>query len=124
MVSAGSAKYNIEKVRLLALNDQTHSFSATRAINCVVSQFQCSIDDAKKFILAEVAKLTKDNFSETVLINGIVYDVYGKKIQNVPWYIKFSICEDDNGEYLVNMSFHPTEKELRTATEILEKYSP
>lgn len=116
--------YSLERVRELALNDQKHWFSTTRAINCVIQQFEYSVDDAKKFILSEVTKLTADNFSERLWMSGVVYDVYGKMIQNIPWYIKFSILEDDNGEYLANMSFHPAEKELKTASETLEKYSP
>ncbi|MGQ3887857.1 hypothetical protein ACQUW5_02350 [Legionella sp. CNM-1927-20] len=124
MQSVSTAMYNLERVKKLARDDQSPLFSFKRALKCVSEHLQLTPDTAKLFILLEVSKLTENNFCENVLINGDVYDVYGKRIREIPWYIKFSILEDKEGEYLYNISFHPTEKKLTTASEVLEKYSP
>jgi hypothetical protein len=116
------AKFNLEDVRKLIKNVEKHSFSKTRAMDCVISHLQITISEAKSFILKEISNLTELNFSDRCLIDRTVYDVYGKKIRSIPWYIKFTICEDDNGRFLYSISFHPTESELKTNSETLEKY--
>lgn len=122
---SGSAKHDLEEVKVLAGNGLKHYFSKTKAIDHVVKHLEVGIQEAKEFILSEIAILTSDNYSGRVIIHGSVYDIYGKRIHGIPWYIKFSILKDDDGEdYLSNISFHPTEKELQTKIERLEKYSP
>lgn len=118
----GSAKFNLQEVRELAKCVENNWFSQTRAVNHVTYHLQLNIQEARSFILAEISSLSEDNFSHSKLINGLIYDVYGKIIKNIPWYIKFSVDRDVNGKYLTNMSFHPTEHKLETLSEVLEIY--
>jgi hypothetical protein len=119
-----SAKFDLKEVERLTKDVESHYFSKTKATDHVSSHFQMSLQEAQIFILQEISQLTDDNFSHRSIIHGDVYDVYGKRIQNISWYIKFSILEDQNGKYLSNISFHPAEKELKTRSEILDKYCP
>lgn len=123
MPLVSGANYSLTRVRELVRNDQKPYFSTTRATNCVIEELQLTLEEAKQFMISGIIQLTEDNFCESVLINGDVYDVYGKRIKKIPWYIKFSIFEDEGGFYLYNISFHPTEKQLTTIAEVLEKYS-
>jgi hypothetical protein len=122
--STESAKFNLNEVKELAKCTEKHFFSKTRAIDHVVTHLQISAKEAQDFILNEISNLTEGNFSHRNLIHRNVYDVYGKRIIDIPWYIKFSILNDDNGNYLSNISFHPTERELITQIEVLEMYCP
>lgn len=117
-------KHDIKQVKILATDlDIEHWFSRKRATTKVVEIMGFTYDEAKQFILDEICNLDTSNFCERVLIQRDCYDVYGKRINGIPWYIKFSILTDENGEYLANISFHPTERELKTNSEILEAYT-
>lgn len=115
-------KFDLEWVRRLIkdvdLGD--HYFCYERALCPVVENLQLTPREAKVFILEQISELDKENFSERVLIVREVYDVYGKIIRNIPWYIKFRIDEVKNGKYVFIFSFHPTEKVLITQSETLQ----
>lgn len=97
-------------------------FTMGKALTPVVSHLQMTHVEAKEFILDQLLKLEDKNFSERVLIGGLVYDVYGKTIQNIPWYIKFTVVEESSGEFIYSISFHPPIKTLRTNSETLDAY--
>ena len=94
-----------------------------RAVNSVIKYLNMTNEDAERFILKEVKKLTLENFSKCKKMNGEIYDVYGKQIKGIPWYIKLTIRRDEKKKpFLWQISFHPTEHELQTRSETLEKY--
>lgn len=93
-----------------------------RASQKVIEHLVMTTHEAEEFILKEVKNLTLENFSHQKNQNDGIYDVYGKRVKGIPWYIKFSIRNDSEGDSLWQISFHPTEYELRTKSEVLEKY--
>ena len=93
-----------------------------RALQKVIKYLVMTTHEAEEFILKEVKDLTLENFSHQKIQNGEIYDVYGKRVKEIPWYIKFSICKESRGDFLWQISFHPTEYELKTKSEVLEKY--
>ncbi|XGC79834.1 hypothetical protein ACES2L_10880 [Bdellovibrio bacteriovorus] len=116
-------KYNLDELRALAKPDIENWISKTKALNPVVKFKSCSLVEATDFIYAQLQALELDNFSNTIYFDGHTYDVYGKRIEEVPWYIKFCITEDLDGKrYIRNISFHPTVKNLKTRCEELEAY--
>ncbi|CZH18357.1 TPA: hypothetical protein ACG3NF_002785 [Legionella pneumophila] len=121
MGSSRTVEQRLERLREIIPNN-VHRFTKTRAIDCVVRELQLSTHEAREFILNELGQLTISNYCNSILIDGHVYDVYGKRIKKIPWYIKFAIFEDNGGEFIYNISFHPTEKSLETRSEVLEKY--
>ncbi len=115
--------FDLKKVRAVAAQKNTeHVITVTRATNFVVRIYGIDTEAAKTFILNQISALEEKNFSDAVLIHGSPYDVYGKRIDGIPWYIKFSILTDEDGEFISNLSFHPTEFELKTRCEVLECY--
>ena len=94
-------------------------FSFGKALDPVKTEFAKTTTEAKDFILEQIQRLSIDNFAERVLINGVVYDVYGKNIADISWYIKFSVISDENGEFLYAISFHPIKNNLVTRIEEL-----
>jgi len=117
-------KYDLNDVRALIENTSVndHKYGGPRALVPVVKHVQVTYKEAKQFILNHLSKLTLDNFSHSILIRGVVYDVYGKRINGISWYIKFSILKDDKGSFLYSISFHPCEKELKTRCGALAEY--
>lgn len=117
-------KFDLEQVRQLIekSNADDHMFTSTRALNPVVSNLQKTQVEAQEFILEQISKLEEKNFCERMYMNKSVYDIYGKTIENIPWYIKFSVIDDDKGQFIDSISFHPTEKALKTNSETLQAY--
>lgn len=118
------AKFDLNHVRdcIKNSNPGDHMFTLGKALSPVVSHLQMTQVEAKEFILDQITKLEEKNFSERVRIGRDVYDVYGKTIQNIPWYIKFSIFEDEKGKFIYSISFHPPDKTLITNSETLNSY--
>ena len=93
-----------------------------RASQEVIEHLDMTTHEAEEFILEQVKNLTLENFSYQKNQNGEIYDIYGKRVKGIPWYIKFSIRKELEGDFLWQISFHPTKYELRTKSEVLEKY--
>ena len=88
-------KFTLDEVRALIKNidPDDHLFGRSRALTPVVSNFQITNSDAQKFILKEICKLEIKNFYESIYMNKNVYDVYGKIIEGVAWYINFQLLK-------------------------------
>lgn len=106
-------KFDLAKVFKLTKSGQT-KLGFPRAICAVMETLNLDTEEATNFIIKEILGLTKDNFNTRTLIDGLVYDIYGKIIKSIPWYIKFSIVNNEGDEFLWNISFHPIEKNLET----------
>lgn len=115
--------HDLAELVKLATPGHNNWFAKTKALEHVIRFRNCSLDEAKTYICAELQKLGIQNFSSSIYFDDLPYDVYGKRIDGIPWYIKFSITEDEDGErYIRNISFHPTVKVLKTRCEELEIY--
>lgn len=83
--------------------------------------------EAQEFICQGILKLTPDNFVRSIHIAQFdgTYDEYGIRIENIPWYIKFTIYPESelDDEHVNIPSFHPTESQLQTNSELLEQYT-
>lgn len=102
---------------------QVEFTSPSRSLNEVIKHFDkyqlpCSNFEAEEFIYNGILKLDSNCFSETKLQwdnPPDLVDVYGLQLDNENWYVKFSIGQDENGEYLDEISFHPLEKDMKLA---------
>ena len=114
-------KYELSRVFKLIKDgtDEKIDISLTRALRPVITCLNVSAEEAKEFILEQILLLTVDNFSSRIWMEPDVYDIYGKKIDGISWFIKFCIYIDENGDNLYCISFHPIEKNLTTRTETL-----
>ncbi len=106
------------------IKEQKVWFSAkSRSVYAVQKAYELtkqskSLAEAEEFILKAIQALTKEHFCKRVIQwndSNCVADVYGLIFDEKPWYVKFMIgADDDDGEYLDEISFHPPEKEFET----------
>ncbi|MEK2646447.1 hypothetical protein [Bdellovibrio sp. BCCA] len=116
---------HLAKVKKLTEQNKIEA-TKTRALDFVQRIYKCGPSDAIKKITKEILELDKSNFAHTRTINSLECDVYGKIIDAIPWYIKFCIDKDNlgrKGEFVNNLSFHPTEEELTTQSGKIPAYS-
>jgi hypothetical protein len=117
------SKYSLEDVKKLAqeaLSGESGKvwFSGkTRSIDYVIFVFLCSEAEAEKTILQGLLRLTKSDFSQTIVLSPppdlVLADEYGlENFKSHNWYVKLLIEEDDGDRYLTSISFHPVEKLL------------
>lgn len=121
--------YDLDVVKRLASEKGIdHWFPARNSSLSVVDHMninhglRMSVEDAENFILHELCKLNEKNYSDRTVIHGVVCDIYGKKIKNIPWYIKIAIADDEQGNYLEVRSFHPPKEDLLTNSGLIKKY--
>jgi hypothetical protein len=116
---AQTPKYDLETVQAVCLSGSLDKiwFSApSRSLYEVIRIYAKtsepkSLDEATKFILEGLLKLTTNDFVGITSQWETVTDVYGLMYDGRPWYIKFAL-EDDGS--LQEISFHPPSKELET----------
>ncbi|MCS5712376.1 hypothetical protein [Candidatus Berkiella aquae] len=118
------SRYTLEGIIGLAqdVKIKDHRFGQKRAIEVVIRIFKLTANQARNFIIREVSKLEHHNFARSTHYGGMTFDIYGKRINNIPFYIKFSIIDDSIGQFIYVISFHPTEDVLTTQSETLEAY--
>ena len=119
-----SPKFDLEEVKQLVeaylRGENGVWFSARSAsIDYVVKVLLCDVGEAESVIVKGLLRLQPDDFHKRVLIvkwDNVVADEYGlENYLGHNWYIKF-LVEDDGGEKVLNeVSFHPTEDEMRLA---------
>lgn len=121
--------YDLNSVKLLAnQKDADHNF-ARKALADVIKYMELKHGGkrmanyaAEDFILDELGKLDIKDYHNRVLIGKNVYDIYGKVIKDIPWYIKIGIAEDEKGKYIEICSFHPPDTDIAVQSEIVKKY--
>lgn len=59
--------------------------------------------------------MTENDFCEQKYQWDEVYDVYGLSFGGECWYVKFLLAEDEQGEFVDQVSFHPIEKDMTLA---------
>lgn len=84
----------------------------------VVAVFQhMNLSEASDFIISEILKLNGTDFSTQQYATGwnLVWDIYGKQISGINWFIKFFVEPDQTTglDYLAEVSFHPLERDLK-----------
>ena len=106
--------HNLEIVRAraeAAVSDRV-VFNPDGSTDIVVAILDLSITEAADFILANIASLTLDCFSETLRNRPPPADVYGYRDRsNRAWYVKVALSEPGR---LVVISFHPPERTMST----------
>lgn len=104
------------------IKEKNYWFSCySRSIKEVIRVFQATStpknnEEAEQYILSKLASLSPSNFAHTEFVFGQRCDVYGEYFDDVPWYIKFTLKDDEGNECLNNLSFHPPEEPLKTAS--------
>jgi len=86
-------------------------FSVTRALRFFPTRAAC-LQAAR----ATVAVLTVRDFVETLHQNPDLCDVYAVKQEGKGWYVKLTMLEEPDGDYVMLLSLHPLEREIRTAS--------
>lgn len=71
---------------------------------------------AQEYIFREILALTADNFKEQRAGQwgdpALVIDQYGIRKDGIPWLIKFFIDKDATGNFLQEISFHPSDRDM------------
>ena len=105
-----------------ALRDlDDHMVNMGNVINPIVDELWKTIDSAKRFAIEQICALDTCHYVGPMVIHTRTYDLYGKTIEGVPWYIKFLIEKDQNGDFIDCISFHPIKEDLTTNSETLKK---
>lgn len=112
------AKYDLHaKVFPLIASGKVGFLAPSRSVDCVIAVFQqFGVAEAQKYILSNIQGLSTNDFSASHYNSSwkIVWDVYGKQIDGINWYIKFFVEPDSDGQdYLAEVSFHPLEEKLK-----------
>jgi hypothetical protein len=82
------------------------------SVDYVIHVFECTQVEAEETILVGILMLESSNFIRRIYVWGSVADEYGlQSYLGHNWYIKFVV---EDGE-LEQISFHPSEKEMRLA---------
>lgn len=119
-------KYDLNIVKMLAKDPSVkNDFALTSAIKPVITTFQLTHIQAGRFILRELELLESCNYSSTFCYDSKskkVFDVYGKRVEGIPFYIKFCLEQGHGKFYIYIISFHPIEKNLQTQSETLIIY--
>ena len=97
-------------------------FALSSAVNRVIETLHKTDHGARVFILDQICKLEDCDFCQSVVMTEEVYDEYGKIIDEIPWYIKLAILEEDKEEFISCISFHPLEKDMKTVSGIIKKF--
>lgn len=102
-------------------NPRDHIFTLNKAIKPVVETLGTTDAKARRFILEQISNLNIGDFSDSIFMDNIC-DIYGKEINKVGWYIKFTVLKDGNLHYIFCISFHPLEKNIKTNSGIIKKF--
>ncbi len=95
----------------------------TSALRRVIAVYECSRAEARRIIQTIVCKLAKHDYVRTVrLNNGMLADEYGTRFDELGWYVKLLINQDD-GEHDV-VSCHLTRYPLTTMSETIDAFDP
>jgi hypothetical protein len=119
-----SSKYALNEIKQLVearlKGDETVWFSAQSAsIDYVIKVLVVTELEAESIILKGILKLDDSDFHRRVLMvnwANEIADEYGLEgYQGHNWYIKLLVEDDANGRVVNEISFHPTEDEMRLA---------
>ena len=120
---ASQARHPLSEVKRLVNaylqngEDTVFISAPSRSVHQVVAIYPLLGDeqDAVKFILNGILSLTEQDFCFSNLQwndPGAVADVYGIVYDGHPWFVKFLVQD----QCLEEISFHPPEKPLKTAS--------
>ncbi|MCX6109013.1 MAG: hypothetical protein NTZ90_05340 [Proteobacteria bacterium] len=119
-----SSKYALNEIKQLVearlKGDETIWFSARSAsIDYVIKVLVVTELEAESIILNGILKLDDNDFHRRVLMvnwANEIADEYGLEgYHGHNWYIKLLVEDEANGRVVNEISFHPTEDEMRLA---------
>lgn len=113
-------KYDLSRMQELVRQLQIDFSAPSRSLWEVARYFEkqqkpCSTFEAQEFICKGLLKMTENDFCEQKYQWDEVYDVYGLSFDGECWYVKFLLTEDEQGEFVDQVSFHPAEKDMTLA---------
>ncbi len=124
---AQKAKFDLDEVKELIRARSVYVLN-DRAIALVIKVYADtdqpkSRDDAETFIIDGLLNLESIAFCERKWMSEWeqVVDIYGKVIDDYPWFIKFYIEYEEDGSAgeskacLCNVSFHPPDRDITLA---------
>ena len=112
-------KFNLEEVKNVIRGQGHHRFASSTAITPIIVIFKLTIIEAKDFIKSQLLLLEEQDFSTSIFIRPNVYDIYGKIIDGILFYIKFTIEKFEGMDCLFNISFHPASDDILTKAGVL-----
>lgn len=94
----------------------------SRSLDRVIDILSLDRIEADDYIVEGLRSLEESDYCTSNLSLGFKCDVYVKVIDEIPWYIKFCLRDEDDNEVLNQISFHPLEKDAEVCGVRIEKY--